>query len=151
MAAEPRQTRQRAMPAPGARAGAFTIRGLRRRSRAAAWVGAAVVTALATAGCGSGSHVAPASDGRSPSCLPASLDHSAKLAGMPGDVSPAPGTDTANPHSQISFLGEPVTAIHEVSVVGRLSGHHAGHLRGYSPGNGASFVPDMPFKPGEQV
>ena len=139
------------MPAPGARAGAFTIRGLRRRSRAAAWVGAAVVTALATAGCGSGSHVAPASDGRSPSCLPASLDHSAKLAGVPVDVSPAPGTDTANPHSQISFLNVGVTEIHAVSVVGAGSGHHTGRLIGYSQRDGASFVPDAPFTPGELV
>src|ERR1019366_7883244 len=151
MAAEPRQTRQRAMPAPRARAGAFTIRGLRRRFRAAAWAGAAVVTALAAAGSRSPSHPAPASDGRSPACLPASLDHSAKLAGVPVDVSPAPGTDTANPHSQISFLNVGVTEIHAVSVVGAGSGHHTGRLIGYSQRDGASFVPDAPFTPRESV
>jgi hypothetical protein len=136
------------MRAPRTRAGA---RALRRRSRVGACVVAAA-TALAAAGCGSsGTGAHSASTGRAPACLPASIDHSAKLAGVPVDVSPAPGTGTANPHTQISFLGEAVTQIHEVSVVGRLSGHHAGHLRAYSPGNGASFVPDVPFKPGEQV
>jgi Arylsulfotransferase (ASST) len=87
----------------------------------------------------------------SPSCLPATLKHSAKLEGLPVDVSPAPGTVTANPHTQISFLGVPVTEIHEVSVVGRRSGHHSGHLDGYSQGDGASFVPDIPFDAGERV
>ena len=113
---------------------------------------AAAVTALVAAGCGSGgTHRSSASNARAPSCLPATLDHSAKLAGVPVDVSPAPGTDTANPQTQISFLGVPGTEIHEVSVVGRLSGHHAGRLLDYSQGDGASFAPDTPFKPGEQV
>jgi hypothetical protein len=118
------------------------------------------MTALAAAGCGSsgtggrslsGSASSPASSGSSPSCLPATLDPSAKLAGVPVDVSPAPGTDTANPQTQISFLGVAVTQIHEVSVVGRRSGQHTGRLHGYSQGDGASFVPDTPFEPGEQV
>ncbi len=88
---------------------------------------------------------------QSPSCLPATVDHSAKLAGLPVDVSPAPEADTANPHTQISFLGVPVTEIHGVSVVGRRSGHHSGHLHGYSQGDGASFAPDTPFDAGERV
>jgi hypothetical protein len=87
----------------------------------------------------------------SPACLPATLAHNAKLGGLPVDVSPAPGTDTANPHTQISFLGVPAAEIHGISVVGQRSGHHAGHLRGYSQGDGASFVPDVPFDPGERV
>ena len=107
---------------------------------------------LAVAGCGSsgtGGHSASAAS--APACLPATLEHSAKLTGVPVDVSPAPGTDTANPHTQISFLGVPVTEIQGVSVVGGRSGHHSGRLHGYSQGNGASFVPDTPFAPGEQV
>jgi hypothetical protein len=79
------------------------------------------------------------------------LEHSAKLTGVPVDVSPAPGTDTANPHTQISFLGVPATEIQAVSVVGARSGKHPGRLLGYSQGNGASFVPDTPFAPGERV
>jgi Arylsulfotransferase (ASST) len=92
-----------------------------------------------------------ASTRSSPSCLPSTLQHSARLAGAPVDVSPAPETDTANPDTQISFLGVPVTDIHAVSVVGERSGDHSGQLRGYSQGDGASFVPDSSFKAGEHV
>ncbi len=87
----------------------------------------------------------------SPACLPATLSHSAALAGTSVDVSPAPGTLTANPHSQISFLGAPAAQIRDVSVEGQHSGRHAGSLRGYSQGDGASFVPDAPFQSGERV
>jgi hypothetical protein len=87
----------------------------------------------------------------SPACLPATVSHSAKLAGLPVDVSPAPGAVTANPHTQISFLGVPAAEIHAVSVVGRRSGPHAGRLDAYSQGDGASFVPDTPLDAGERV
>jgi hypothetical protein len=87
----------------------------------------------------------------SPACLPATLEHSSRLAGTSVDVSPAPETDTANPHTQISFLGVPATEIQQVSVVGLRSGAHPGHLRGYSQGDGASFLPDAPFDAGERV
>jgi hypothetical protein len=92
-----------------------------------------------------------ASSGLSPACLPASTTHSAALAGTAVDVSPAPETDTANPHTQISFLGAPAAAIREVSVVGARSGNHRGQLHGYSQGDGASFTPDAPFQLGERV
>jgi hypothetical protein len=109
--------------------------------------GATVAIVLGAGGLGlSGSHSSV-----SPACLPATVDRSAKLEGLPVDVSPAPETDTANPHTQISFLGVPAAEIHEVSVVGRRSGDHAGRLRGYSQGDGASFVPAAPFDPGERV
>jgi hypothetical protein len=87
----------------------------------------------------------------SPSCLPATLEHSAALAGTPLDVSPAPGTDTANPHTQISFLGVPPAQIADVTVTGARSGRHPGRLRAYSQGDGASFAPDAPFTAGERV
>jgi hypothetical protein len=100
----------------------------------------------------SGSSATTASGGVSPSCLPAALDRSAALGGGTGlDVSPAPGSGMANPHTQISFLGVPAAEIHAVSVTGRRSGPHSGRLRGYSQGDGASFVPDTPFDPGERV
>jgi hypothetical protein len=91
------------------------------------------------------------SSGVSPACLPATLEHTATLPGTDVDVSPEPGTDTANPDTQISFLGVRAADIHEISVVGRRSGTHSGHLHGYSQGDGASFVPDSPFDAGERV
>ena len=98
-------------------------------------------------GSGSGAESA----GVSPPCLPATVEHSARLAGTDVDVSPEPGAGTANPHTQISFLGAPAAKVHVVSVTGSRSGRHAGSLRAYSQGDGASFVPDKPFDPGERV
>ncbi len=86
-----------------------------------------------------------------PACLPAGLAHAAALPGTHLDVSPAPASGTANPGTQISLLGEPPAAIHDISVVGQRSGAHRGRLRAYSQGDGASFVPDAPFDPGESV
>jgi hypothetical protein len=112
----------------------------------------AVAIVLAT-GCGgsSGSQSSASASGKSPVCLPATLNHTAKLEGVPVDVSPAPETDTANPDTQISFLGVPAAEIREVSVEGQRSGHHSGRLRSYSQGDGASFAPDAPFQNGERV
>jgi Arylsulfotransferase (ASST) len=115
-----------------------------------AWVAVAVV--LGTGGLGlSGSHATLAPSGVSPACLPATLEHEATLPGTAVDVSPAPETDTANPHTQISFLGTDVTNIQEVSVVGSKSGYHYGHVSGFFQGDGGSFVPDKPFRDGERV
>jgi Arylsulfotransferase (ASST) len=97
------------------------------------------------------SSTTPASSGVSPACLPATLEHTAALPGTDIDVSPAPETGTANPHTQISFLGTSAANIRELSVRGSRSGHHAGHLRGYHQGDGASFLPDTPFVAGERV
>ena len=66
-------------------------------------------------------------------------------------VSPLPGTPDASPDTQISFLGAPASAVSDVVVHGTLSGLHAGGLRAYSTGTGASFLPTAPFKAGEQV
>jgi Arylsulfotransferase (ASST) len=89
--------------------------------------------------------------GPAPACLPSTLAHSAQLPASSIYVSPAPGTDTANPSTQISFLGLPAHAIQGVSVSGQSTGHHAGRLAAYSQGDGASFQPDTPFAPGERV
>jgi hypothetical protein len=115
---------------------------------AVAWVTVAVV--LGT-GARSGAHTVVPPSGPSPACLPATLNHSAALEGTPVDVSPAPGTDTASPQTQISFLGTPVTDIQDVAVVGSRSGYHYGHVNGYFQGDGGSFVPDKPFDTGERV
>jgi Arylsulfotransferase (ASST) len=87
----------------------------------------------------------------SPACLPATAEHSAALAGTGLDVSPAPNTGTANPATQISFLGVPAAQISSMSVSGAHSGAHRGRLRSYSQGDGASFTPTVRFQQGEQV
>jgi hypothetical protein len=92
-----------------------------------------------------------ARSGVSPACLPPTFEHTAALPGTGVDVSPAPGTGTANPNTQISFRGVPAAQIREVSVVGASSGRHPGHLRSYSQRDGASFSPDTPFEAGERV
>jgi hypothetical protein len=86
-----------------------------------------------------------------PSCLPATIEHSASLSGTDVDVSPEPGTGTANPHTQISFLGTSPANIRQVAVTGSRSGVHSGRVSAYYQGDGASFVPDKPFDPGERV
>jgi hypothetical protein len=113
-----------------------------------AWV---VVALVLGSGAFSGAHAVLAPSGPSPVCLPATLDHSAALPGTTVDVSPAPETGTANPYTQISFLGIPVTDIQNISVVGSQSGYHHGHLDGYFQGDGGSFVPYEPFDDGERV
>jgi Arylsulfotransferase (ASST) len=115
---------------------------------AVAWV---VVAILLSTGSLSGAHTTLPPSGVSPACLPATLEHGATLEGTNVDVSPAPETDTANPATQISFLGTPVTDIQDVSVEGSRSGYHYGHVYGYSQGDGGSFVPDTPFDDGERV
>jgi hypothetical protein len=115
-----------------------------------AWGVLAIVLGSATLKVGSGSS-SRASSSISPRCLPARLAHTATLAGTSVAVSPAPETDSANPHTQISFLGAPAGEIHAVSVLGAQSGAHPGELRAYSQGDGASFAPDAPFDAGERV
>jgi hypothetical protein len=66
-------------------------------------------------------------------------------------ISPLPGTPDASPRTQISFLGAPAGQLGSVSVVGSRSGRHPGKLVPYSTGQGASFLPDAPFSPGENV
>ncbi len=115
---------------------------------AVVWIVVAVVLA---SGSLSGAHTPALPSGASPACLPATLSHSAALAGTAVDVSPAPETDTANPDTQISFRGTPVTDIQDVSVEGSQTGYHYGHVYGYFQGDGGSFVPDKPFDSGERV
>ena len=116
---------------------------------AVAWVAVAIVLGTGSHSSGARGFVGPS--GRSPACLPATIDHSAALAGTPLDVSPQPGSATANPDTQVSFLGVPVTDIQDVAVEGSRSGYHHGHLDGYYQGDGGSFVPERPFDAGERV
>jgi hypothetical protein len=66
-------------------------------------------------------------------------------------LSPLPGTPSAEPGTQISFLGASAGALSRISVVGSASGRHKGRLRSYAASTGASFVPSKPFTPGERV
>ena len=87
---------------------------------------------------------------RAPVCTPEALDASARLDGAV-TVSPMPGAADASPQTQISFLGVPLGALSGVIVVGSRTGVHAGALEAYSQGDGGSFVPTVPFRPGELV
>ncbi|MGH2911117.1 MAG: arylsulfotransferase family protein [Solirubrobacteraceae bacterium] len=122
-----------------------------RARLAFALIGVAAAIVVIVVLVGGTSEKSASSVGVSPSCLPATLDHSAKLPGLPVDVSPAPETGTADPHTQISFLGTPAANIHAISVGGERSGVHPGRLEAYSQGDGASFVPTTPFDAGERV
>jgi hypothetical protein len=113
-----------------------------------AWV---LVAMVLGGGSFSGARAPVLPSGVSPACEPASLEHSARLPGASIEVSPAPGTVSANTGTQISFLGVPVTGIREVKVVGSESGVHGGHVYGYFQGDGGSFVPNRPFDAGERV
>jgi hypothetical protein len=84
-------------------------------------------------------------------CLPTTLNRSAVLPGTSLAVTPLPDSYDALPRTQVSLLGAPVGAIHDVSVRGSASGRHSGDLRPYSQGDGASFVPSAPFVSGETV
>jgi hypothetical protein len=66
-------------------------------------------------------------------------------------ISPSPGTPDASPNTQISIFGVAPRLIESVTVTGSKSGRHAGKLRQYSGGQGASFVPARPFAQGEKV
>ena len=118
---------------------------------AAGLAAVAVVAVLLATGALSGSGKGGSAQASSPICLPSTLNHDARLAGTSIDVSPAPETGTANPHTQISFLGVPATQIHVVSVTAAHSGPHPGRLQAYSQGDGASFLPNAAFEPGEHV
>jgi hypothetical protein len=90
-----------------------------------------------------------------PSCVPQTLNVSAALAGGRVTVSPGPGVRDASTTVQVSFLGgvgwDAHAKLSQVVVSGSRSGVHAGSLRAYSEGDGASFVPAKPFAPGELV
>jgi hypothetical protein len=84
-------------------------------------------------------------------CTPTALDVSAVLPGTSLAVSPLPDSYAASPATQISLLGIPAGQLSAIHVNGSETGSHAGHLVGYSQGDGGSFVPSKPFAPGETV
>jgi hypothetical protein len=86
-----------------------------------------------------------------PQCVPQTLNRSSVLPGTGLSVSPLPDSYDASTDTQISLLGQPASAIGSVRVSGSRTGTHPGKLLAYSQGDGASFVPSMPFARGETV
>jgi Arylsulfotransferase (ASST) len=84
-------------------------------------------------------------------CIPRQLNRTAALPGTGLAVSPLPDSYDAAPATQISMVGVPSDEIADVSVTGSLTGDHRGRLVPYSQGDGASFVPEASFQPGETV
>ena len=66
-------------------------------------------------------------------------------------VFPIAGQQVASPQTQIAFRGEPASRLGVIIVTGSVSGPHAGTIEADSDGNGGSFLPANPFKPGEIV
>jgi hypothetical protein len=83
--------------------------------------------------------------------LAAGLAGASQAAAATVTISPLPGTPTALPQTQISFLGASASTLSAISVVGSSSGRHSGRLRSYASATGASFLPSRPFTPGEHV
>jgi hypothetical protein len=72
-------------------------------------------------------------------------------AGRPVAVYPIAGSRVASPRTQIAFRGVPAGQIGRVVVTGSRSGRHAGVISADSDGEGGSFIPKKPFRPGEKV
>ncbi len=66
-------------------------------------------------------------------------------------VFPTPGSRYSMPTTQITFRGVAPGQIGSISVTGSTSGVHAGRLVADSDGNGASFIPAVPFTRRETV
>jgi hypothetical protein len=84
-------------------------------------------------------------------CTPTTLNASAVLPGTTLAVSPLPGSYDASAQTQISLVGAPVSALADIRVSGSETSSHSGKLRGYSQGDGASWVTSKPFLAGETV
>ncbi len=84
-------------------------------------------------------------------CVPSTLNRSDVLPGTSVEVSPLPDSYDASPQTQISLLGVPSGELSDVRARGSSTGNHPGQLLAYSQGDGDSFVPAKPFKPGERV
>ncbi|MCL2768625.1 MAG: arylsulfotransferase family protein [Solirubrobacterales bacterium] len=121
------------------------------RRRAARIAGASIaVLALGVFAARAGARRAPPAPGY-PRCAPSALNRSSVVHGTTLSVSPLPGSYDASPSTQISLLGAPASSIVGLSVRGSATGAHSGRLAAYSQGDGASFLPEKPFRPGETV
>jgi hypothetical protein len=66
-------------------------------------------------------------------------------------VFPTPSDRLATPQTQITIRGLPVSAFGTITVTGSRTGVHPGTVEADSDGDGGSFIPSTPFKPGETV
>jgi hypothetical protein len=69
------------------------------------------------------------------------------------DITTFPRHDswTASPYTEIGFRGVTAEELGVVTVIGTHSGGRSGIVMPHADGNGASFVPDARFEPGEIV
>ena len=115
-------------------------------------LGGGVLVALSSAttlALASGRIVAEQAAFRAPAaarCVPSTLNRSAVLPGTSLAVSPLPGSYDASRARRSACWERPQGAPSGVSVSGSQTGSHRGRLRGYSQGDGASFVPSSPFR-----
>jgi hypothetical protein len=126
---------QRAAPDHGAARGPYHLAmpsGLRTRLALGAGILAAIAIALVIV-------------------LAIGADEGTAVVPDPLTVSPAPGSRWASPKTEISMRGLPLARLGTIEVSGSQTGAHAGRLEPHFDGNGASFVPDKPFEPGEEV
>ncbi|MFL5760779.1 MAG: arylsulfotransferase family protein [Thermomicrobiales bacterium] len=77
-------------------------------------------------------------------------EHSSAAATDDLAVFPLHKSKTASPGTEISFRGA-IDGLGDVQAVGSRSGVHTGFLISHSDGKGASFVPDVGFREGENV
>jgi hypothetical protein len=66
-------------------------------------------------------------------------------------VYPIPGGQVAAPETQIAFRGVSPSMLAGITVTGSVSGAHNGTVAADSDGRGGSFLPSVPFAPGETV
>jgi hypothetical protein len=71
--------------------------------------------------------------------------------GVSVSVFPIAGDKVANPATQLTFRGVPVSQLGAITVTGSESGVHAGTIAADSDGAGGSFLPAKPFTGGETV
>lgn len=109
-------------------------------------VGWAAVPSAAAATTSTTTPPVPTSARPLPSPRPATFD-----AGGSVSAFPVPGTPTASPNTTITLRGPGIDPAASVSVTGSKSGAHPGQLQLHPDGLGATFVPNTPFTPDEQV
>ncbi len=94
----------------------------------------------------------PAPSATPPPTPPATpLDNLLRRAAGTVSMFPSPASRTASPATTITLRGDQSAAASSLTVVGSLSGRHAGLLRVHPDRGGTSFVPDQPFTAGETV
>jgi len=103
------------------------------------------VLAAATLPLAAGAALLPGSAAAHPAARPAAP------ATPVASLYPSPGTPTASPLSEVSLRGVRPDQVGRLQVTGSGSGAHDGTLANHRDGAGVSFLPRVPFAPGERV